>query len=164
MPRRCSKTEGKNKGSMSSQKWIIHRSHGSSAISWLHKMQRRSHFEEGSPRFFHYMCAHNRFSYLKHLSVVMTNQIWDHLPLSSIHLIHNEQCDNDEAVIMLFLIVPKGWEDQVEDGTMIRGGLGHYTLALVQQVGKTRTQNQGINLKGCLYFIGKGNLKISFSK
>ena len=25
-------------------------------------------------------------------------------------------------------------------------------------------QQQGINLKGCLYFVGKGNLKFSLSK
>jgi hypothetical protein len=87
------------------KKWTTHWSHGSSAISWLHKMQRRSHFEESFPYLFHYMCAHNRLSFLKHMSGVVTNQICDHLPYSSIHLIYNEQCDNDEVIIILFLIV-----------------------------------------------------------
>ena len=57
---------------------------------------------------FHYMCAHNNLPYLKHLSVVLTNQSRDHLPFSSIHLMYNGQCDNGEAVTMSFLNVTGG--------------------------------------------------------
>jgi hypothetical protein len=40
----------------------------------------------------------------------------------------------------------------------------HHVLPNIHLIEEPKGVDQGINLKGCLYFIGKGNLKFSLSK